>query len=465
MINLSASTTADGFAPLISGNTSAVSTTEANVQVKYFQTGHFANLRCRVTANSKTTSTVITIRKNGADTSCTFTIGSGVAGLFEDTTNTTTVASGDLFGIRMDHNSAEGITLGFIGADFMTTTSAGKYGISNAALAVASAVTDWRRIAGNSGGGADSSRYYFNVCAAGTVKNAAIYVSGNTRTSAVTWTARKNGADQTLVVTIGANTTGWFEDTVNSFTVANDDLLLWKVVSVAGTGTCTIQTWSIEIEATTAGEYTLYNYVNAATMNANLTRYFAALTSSNAISTSATNNRLVIRGSGTIDRLKVASHTNTGTTGAVFTVRKGGTNQTLTATVPATTTGTFSDTTNSFTYATGNDVDVIVTRAAGSGTTTFSWLVMRYKNDGEEEPASTITKIRLGTTTPTSIRLGSATITKVYLGTTQVWGLNRFFRVKYMKLLHKKLKANCAKPPIQSKLGFLLNKGKQKGKK
>lgn len=77
-------------------------TTEANAELKlYDAAGVMKNLRIYVTTNTLTTTAVFTVRKNGADTGITISVGAGTTGEKSDTTNTASFAAGDTICIKL----------------------------------------------------------------------------------------------------------------------------------------------------------------------------------------------------------------------------------------------------------------------------------------------------------------------------------------------------------------------------
>ena len=70
-----------------------------------------------------------------------------------------------------------------------------------------------------------------------TVDRGAIGVNSNSYTAANTFTFRNTGVDTDIVVSVPSGTTGVFQDTVNSHTLAAADDINWKLVAGASAGT------------------------------------------------------------------------------------------------------------------------------------------------------------------------------------------------------------------------------------
>ena len=84
----------------------------------------------------------------------------------------------------------------------------------------------------------------------GTLSKLYIRVIANSASASSSVTVRKNNADESMTLTIGAGTTGVFEDTVNEVSVAVGDKICIKTVS-GGTGTITFSIMSVIFAPTT----------------------------------------------------------------------------------------------------------------------------------------------------------------------------------------------------------------------
>lgn len=83
-------------------------TTEADAEIVMRGSGTIRNLYTYITTNTVTVNCVVTIRKNGADTAVTFTIGASGTGAFSDTTHSFTYADGDTICISMVTSGGSG---------------------------------------------------------------------------------------------------------------------------------------------------------------------------------------------------------------------------------------------------------------------------------------------------------------------------------------------------------------------
>ncbi len=84
----------------------AVDPSEGDVQIVAPRAGTLRDFFVNVGINSLNGNMVLTVRINGVDTSITVTFGSTETGEQSDTTNTATVAAGDLLSIEVDTTAA-----------------------------------------------------------------------------------------------------------------------------------------------------------------------------------------------------------------------------------------------------------------------------------------------------------------------------------------------------------------------
>lgn len=108
------------------------------------------------------------------------------------------------------------------------------------------------------------------------------------------------------------------------------------------------------------------------------TTQYAPIEGQNNFSSTEAQRQFIMPHAGTIKNLYVATGTSQPGTGSmVITMRKGGSNQTVTCTIAAGTgAGTFSDTTHSFTFAAGDLISIgFQNNASGSSANVISWSV------------------------------------------------------------------------------------------
>lgn len=379
--------TADAY--VCFGGAISTSTTEANRQIKFYRSGYLKNLRCYVSANSAASSTTLITRKNGSNGNCSFSIGAGATGSFEDTTNYDTISSGDLACMLIDRNDSGSLTIAHGGIDFLCTTATSKFTLSGTSLGLGTAsVTRYYYPFGNSGIQTTESQIMQpQFPAAGTAKNLNLYVSANGRSTSTTFTLRINSADSAVTLSVGSSATGRFEDTSNTVSVSAGDSFNYSITTSTGTGTITVQNIGFEVENTTTGSVSSGSLQQQSFGN-NTTNYISMICSE-IVSTTEANQNPVLRGTGTIRKLYVYSSANTASNTTTFTARKNSSDQSLTTSFATTVSGVSSDTSNSFTYADGDKVCLKENRGSGStGTFTYNWSMWENLTDGEAEPSA-----------------------------------------------------------------------------
>ena len=261
----------------LAGN-NTTNTSNTNVEAKMQYSATLRNLRVKVTSNARTSNTIVKTRKGVADGNQSVTIGNQEIGWFEDTTNTDSVASGDLVCFqKVNGTGTSAQSIGLIQMDHQTTSDPG-VGIliltNSGADTLGEPLTRYQPIGSyfTSWGTypTTESNEQMKVWSAFTFKGLAVRTTGNSITSASSVTLRKNAADTALVTTIGSVSVAWNQNTSNTVTVAANDLMTYKVVTpaVSGSQTLTIRQFIIYTEIAgaagpvTASEVASKNLIN-----------------------------------------------------------------------------------------------------------------------------------------------------------------------------------------------------------
>jgi hypothetical protein len=229
---------------------------EAALQQKIRGACTVSRLGIFVTANARTSDTIIKSRKNGSDGNLTITIPAGGTGWFEDTTHTDSLADGDLycFSINTGSGNFDAFTFRYMRALMVMSSGhaavylgrgPGDANVSTSAAYVSSStsVSYWA-LCGITNSGMQTTdsdnETRMPLACPGVLSHLQVYVPTNARTSDVTVTLRVNGSDTAVTLTIPAGQTGLFEDTSHSAAVANMDRCGYKVDPGAGTGSITL---------------------------------------------------------------------------------------------------------------------------------------------------------------------------------------------------------------------------------
>jgi hypothetical protein len=237
-------------ADVIRDSTSEV--TEANTQITYNNPGRLSNLTMGVFSNTVTAASTIRTRKNGANGSQSISVGSSATGLFQDTTNSDTVAATDKINYQLVvGGTGTSITVRFAATNFTATTGTVIHyaAASSAGIAYTTASATRYELPAPALSGAITTEtdVKIKIKQVATWRNLYAYVSANTWTTATTITSRKNAAGGNMSVSVGITTTGIFEDTSNSDSIAVDDYINFALTTGAGSGSLTLQQIASEL--------------------------------------------------------------------------------------------------------------------------------------------------------------------------------------------------------------------------
>jgi len=187
--------------------------TENVVKLKTIKKGSYRNLGVYVSANTRTSPSVIRSRKNGVDGNITLTIPAGAAGIgmHEDFTNEDNVNPGD------DYNwsyitgtgAGENLTIQSTSCDFIEPAEGCGMFLSSttAGLVQATGITNYIPVSGNVfGAGTVEADRKIKAREAFTLQGLSVFVSPNTITAPSFLRLRINGAPANQVITIPAST-------------------------------------------------------------------------------------------------------------------------------------------------------------------------------------------------------------------------------------------------------------------
>lgn len=352
-----------------------ITSPEATVQHTARTAGTASNLYARISANSiaATPSATFTFRKASADSTMTFTVASTATGEFEDTTHSVTISAGDVINIKvvMGASGANTITPRIVGILFASAanTSININATPNGAAFSTASVTNYLKPAGQcTTVTAETTSQQFKSRVAGTLKNLGCQVNTNTWTTTnPTIIDRLNGAAGNLSVSVTVGTTGWFEDTTHSTTLAVGDLFNRAVVIGTGSGSFASQTYG-DLETT--------NNTSQYLCGPNNTAYSASATSydpmqgQGANDATESNVQTKVGIAGVLDKYEVFVSANTIVGNGATTSRVNAGAGTGSITITGLATGWFEDTTHSDTVVTTDEWNwKTVAGAAGTSMT------------------------------------------------------------------------------------------------
>lgn len=223
---------------------------------------------------------------------------------------------------------------------------------------------------------------------------------------------RKNGANGNQNLSIGASSTGEFEDNVNTDSVANGDEFNLQIITGAGGTTFIASAGSIVFTATT-NTGIRYQTTDLPTLSAASTTSFFVLGGAGSTAEATEGDATVeMETAGTFKYFGIRVGTNTRSTSTECGLRINGADSTSKVTVSASTTGTFVDTTGTDTIAIGDDVCFYIRTGTGTGnfgaqaglwvdleTTNDKWQIMAGQSGGNSQStfnANTVTYSPVG---------------------------------------------------------------------
>lgn len=351
-------------------------TVEANSQITYRTAGTLSNLYVRVSSNSLTAATTIGTRVNGINGNQSVSFASSTTGSAEDTTNTDAISAGD----EVNYSVAVGATGTSISFRVIQTLFAasantvikhaahGTVNITTASQTLFGILAGWLRISST------EAFAQFNVNSVGTLKNLFVYVSANARTTTTTFGTRINGVSGNLTVSIAGGSTGIFEDTANSDTLAVNDNVNYFNTTGTGTETLTLKTISVEEETTNNKFHSTGGKPDGTSFNPNIA-HKSPIGGDLTTSTVESANQSELNITATLSNLFIYISANSITATSTFDLRDDGASTALTLSIGASTTGAFEDTANSvslvatdlvnFRLATGATGTSMVARVVG----------------------------------------------------------------------------------------------------
>lgn len=385
----SQNTTNDTSIPLMTTNL-AVSTGTGDGAFQFKTAGLLKYMKLSMAVNGAGSSTIVSIRKNGVDTSLSITVPAATTGIYTDYTNEVTVDVDDEMEFYVDRGSlssfshlsvdfsTNGKCVSILGNSILTTLSTASvtrfYSLVNSSL---EAVTT------------HDSRVGMRVEAPITAKNLMVRINSNARTTTTTFRFVNNpGVNGNQVISVGSGLTGDFWDTTNSDVLVVDDLPCFSVTT--GSGTQQIR-WTVMKVDLVSEPYHYTAYVRD--INSNLsptnTRYFN-LFASNTIVQTESFVQYKIRSDGLFKNLRCFVRTNTKASTSTITLRINSTNTSITVSIPAATTGTFTDLTNTEIFRVGDEVNYSFV-PGGAGNFTLSYISLAiFQNSGRRGTMITI---------------------------------------------------------------------------
>lgn len=335
-------------------------------RITYRKAGEFSRMWVRINANDIGATSTVNFRVNGVTVNQSISIPTATTGVFQDTTNKDTIASGDKVNYEFNIGAGgTGITITCAGILFKADTSI-KYAINQSTSVVTASTKKYNQLAGQTQTQAAEAPVQFKAKTAGTLRNLLTNIATNTRTTSATFGSRINGADGTLLITIPASTSGTFEDTSNSDAVAIGDLINYYTLWGSGTGGTTPNYFSIDFQSTNNKCHLITGQSNT-TSNTIVQATTKNLYFSGSACNSLTESDVKCLGNTIFkaSNLECYVGANTVTLASTLFLRKNGANGNMNISITGLTTGYFEDTTNSDDIIATDDVNYQVVAGVG----------------------------------------------------------------------------------------------------
>lgn len=363
-------TGATSFLSLGSGPWNA-SGAETNYQTTWRTGGIFSNLYCRITANATTGSSTVRYRVAAASGNQVVTIGSAATGEFTDSSNTDTASAGNKIDYQVVNGGGGSITIAAITERFAPTTASNtvnKLTCTGSISDVTALATYYQTLGGALGIATNNTtevNAQFKNKVAATLTNLFVFISANTA-SIATVTSRVNAGAGNLTVSIGSGTTGAFEDTTHTDTLAAGNLVNTALNStVTTTLTCRI----IAVDYTTTIGQTAYMAADASaasTIGIGLARYFFLAGSTTGQATESVAQALA-QIPFTASNLEAYVVTNSITTSSSVKLRQNANSSNNGLSIANSTTGYYEDTTHTDLVGASDEIDYsVVVGATGT---------------------------------------------------------------------------------------------------
>lgn len=358
-------------------NSVGVSTTNVGKSFKMPYAGVLSRFGISISANTRVNATSFRVTTTGgAPLSQQLSIAAGATGVFEDVVNTDAVSAGDLIACQITNGSGssgqitlqhrwitiepassgkETLGIGYLGAVFTGTTDRGIPFMGSDQMTTLALIPS------------GSFKSYETAI----LDRLAVYVSANTATVAVTVTSYINGANGNLVATIAAGSTGFFEDTTHSDTLAIGNTYAFRLQKTGGTGNLTVQhvqsVWTSTGNAVaTMGGYSSISQGALGTVYQPL-----GPTRQQGLTESEMQSKMTF--AGRAEKLRVITAGLSASSAADVGLRKNGVTTALIVTLPSGGggSGTFENTTDIVSFADGDLMDFIIGSTPGDA----SWLL------------------------------------------------------------------------------------------
>lgn len=340
--------------------------TEIRVEHAVYETYTLKNLLIRVVSNFTTAASTVRSRKNQGNGAQSVSVPDAATGLFEDTTNSDSLVSGDTYCLQVV--AGAGGAFVHTVAGFLLEHASDDVPLLGAARSqfIGAGATRYFHIGGAAAAGLDETDRQYTVRAEATLKNLRCRTS-TSNTADSTFAVRVNTNTSALSITIAGGTSGVFENTTNSVAVVAGDEINYIITIGGGAGSISFANWQVQ-----------YNSVARPTLCADDAVAFSAdrylMPEGGVIGAITTESQAQhkARVAFNAKNLFVNVTAHGASSGVNVYLRVGGNNTALTVAIAASTTGFFEDTTNTVSVADQDLFNYLVDHGGGAGTCSIS---------------------------------------------------------------------------------------------
>jgi len=375
--------------------------TEANAKVQVYEALTWANFYVKVSVNDASSTTSANTRVNGANGNQSVSIGSGTTGDFEDTINTDSLSANDEINYQVVRGAGgTNFRIPIFSTTMENATNGVRYMIGRDVDISNNAGTRFWPIVNESQSETTEANAENVIRFAATMSRLREFYSVNTLNGAVTVVSRINSADGNLTMSITAATTGEFEDTSNSDTLAAGDTIDLSHTEGATTGSATAAIHQVRLIGTSSNAFFIA-HSGADAINDGETN-FCMLEGVASPSTEPTTQMKFRAVGATVNNLFFRSQANS--IDGVTTVRNriNGANGSLSVSVGSLATGNFEDTSNEDEIKIGDTANFQLVAAGTTGTLNFEIMSLQLAEDPTLDPDPPTVTV---TTPPISLTL------------------------------------------------------------
>lgn len=343
--------------------------------------GVMGGLSVLVSGNTLTTASMtIRTRKNGANAQQVVVVPPGTTGLFSDVVNADSLSDGDTYNCQIvaDAGGSGSASIRYVGIwQRAVLNHRIQYGAAEDALVgFVASTTYFCHLAGNIALETVENSVKAQIDVAGTWAYLHCGVAVNGRSTSTIIKTRKNNADgnQSLLITSGS--TGNFEDTSNTDSVAVGDDINYTIILSTGTGTFGIRNLTSVYENNTVNKSNIYSSTSLGRSkipgdvnNSGIAGMLQVNNLAEGITQQNTNFDFIA------SNLKCYISANTFTSASTLALRKNGANANQSVSITALTTGLFEDVSNTDTFLSDDDANYQWT-GGGVGAATMHWAGM-----------------------------------------------------------------------------------------